>query len=129
MYSTVVDLFRFQQALSNGELLQTESVKKMYHSHVIVGDSGILNYFKGYEETGYGYGVFVKQWPLIDNTTTLMVMAPGALPFGFYNNFVYFPEKKIYIVTVENSNQYFFPNDIINILIQNNSGTEQNKIR
>jgi CubicO group peptidase (beta-lactamase class C family) len=117
MYSTAADLFRFQEALYKGKLLKPETLKKMYQPYKPVDDNGFLKTFKGYEGSSYGYGVFVKKIQVDSSNAVLSVSAPGLMPFGFINNFIYLPDFNLYVLTVENSNQYFFPERLLSVLL------------
>jgi CubicO group peptidase (beta-lactamase class C family) len=117
MYSTAADLFRFQEALFKGKLLKPETVNKMYQPYKPVDDTGFLKTFKGYEGSSYGYGVFVKKIQVDSSNAVLSVSAPGLMPFGFINNFIYLPDFNLYVLTVENSNQYFFPDRLLSVLL------------
>jgi hypothetical protein len=100
-------------------VLKPETLKKMHQPYVPVEDF-FFHVFKDYVETSYGYGVFLKQVSLADKTSTPQVMIVGAFPNGFFVHAVRLPEKELYVITLENSGQYFFPSEIIDILTQKN---------
>lgn len=49
LYSTVVDLFKWNQGLMNHVLLQKENIDKIFTNHIQI-----------IEDTGYGYGMFLE---------------------------------------------------------------------
>jgi CubicO group peptidase (beta-lactamase class C family) len=126
MFSTLNDLLRFQRALDQGKLLQPEMVKKMHQPHIPV-EEFYFSVFKEYKGTSYGYGVFLKKLPLSNNRTTPQIMIVGAIPETFFVHAVRFPEKEIYIITMENSGTYFFPTDIIALFTENMEGKKSVK--
>ncbi len=88
LYSTVEDLFLWDQALYTARLVSKKTLDTIFTKHVELG-----------EEWGYGYGWFIGQ--LLKRNS---VMHNGAIS-GFRSNLFRFPDEKILIVTLSNYEQ------------------------
>jgi len=86
LYSTVEDLYRWEQALVEGQLLSPESLDLMFTPHVYAEAFG----------TDYGYG-----WLIDIKDGHRMVGHGGGLP-GFHSYLEYFPEEQVSIIVLSN---------------------------
>lgn len=89
LLSNVKDLYRWHQALNNGELLKNETWKQVISPFK-------LNDGKWSE---YGYGFFIK------NENNVKSIGHGGAIDGFRAVEIYYPEKDLYIVLLCNSEQ------------------------
>ena len=76
-YSTIVDLFSFYQALSNGTLISKERLNKAFDEHILAKMQGTPDY-----GNSYGYG-----WTVI-NAPVKIVQRGGELP-GYVSNIIW----------------------------------------
>lgn len=85
-YSTVEDLYRWEQVLVEGRLLTPESLDLMFTPHVKAEAFG----------TDYGYG-----WLIDDKDGRRMIGHEGGLP-GFHSFLEYFPDEQVSIIVLSN---------------------------
>ena len=86
LMSTVDDLYRWNRALQNGQLVGRERLKKAHSSFAL--NSG--------EETGYGYG-----WAVSKVQGSKSIEHGGGI-FGFLTNGIYLPGEDIYVIVLSN---------------------------
>lgn len=102
LYSTVEDLFLYDQALYTTQLVCEGTIDAIFREHVKIG-----------EELGYGYGWFLGQ--LFNRK---LVMHHGAIS-GFRAQVFRFPDEKAFIVSLcnyEQTNPYIVSESIAAIL-------------
>lgn len=86
LYSTVEDLFLWDQALYNTELVSKKSLEQMFSRHVELS-----------EYWGYGYGWYIGQ-PYNRSVFSHM----GSIS-GFRSQITRFPDEKVFIISLSNS--------------------------
>jgi len=84
--STVDDLLKWQQAISNNTLLKPETIKKAFTNHTL--DNGT--------KINYGYGWNINE---INGAPTL---EHGGSIFGFKSMGVYIPSEDVYVIVLSN---------------------------
>lgn len=89
LLSNVKDLYRWHQALKNGELLKYETWQKATTPFILADGKW----------SEYGYGFFIK------NENNVKSIGHGGAIDGFRAVEIYYPEKDLYIVLLCNSEQ------------------------
>lgn len=89
LLSNVKDLYRWHQALKNGELLKNETWQKASSPFTLADGN----------KSEYGYGFFIK------NENNVKSIGHGGAIDGFRAVEIYYPEKDLYIVLLCNSEQ------------------------
>ncbi|NQY29210.1 MAG: beta-lactamase family protein [Flavobacteriaceae bacterium] len=84
--STVDDLLKWQQAISNNTLLQPETIKKAFTNYTLTNGTKI----------NYGYG-----WNINDIKGTSTIEHGGSI-FGFKSMGVYIPTEDVYVIVLSN---------------------------
>jgi CubicO group peptidase (beta-lactamase class C family) len=87
LYSTVEDLYRWDQALSTEQLVPQKALDTMFTAHASVPDSGGL---------GYGYGWFIGQWLNRRN-----IFHGGSL-VGYTSLIDRYPDDKVTVIVLTN---------------------------
>ena len=93
LYSTVEDLYRYDQALSTEKLLPQSALKAMFTAQVPVPDGMSLPNPKGW---GYGYGWFIGP------PQPRLVYYHGGQAYGYRTAFWRYPDDKITIIQLCN---------------------------
>lgn len=91
LYSTVRDLYRWNEALFSGEVLSDASLKTAFTPAKTVEDEGED------EEGGYGYG-----WGISSYRGLKQISHDGGLP-GFTSSLLRMPEEKFTVVVLANA--------------------------
>jgi len=84
--STVDDLLKWQQAISNNTLLKLETIKKAFKNYTLTNGTKI----------NYGYG-----WN-INNINGTPTIEHGGSIFGFKSMGVYIPSEDVYVIILSN---------------------------
>jgi CubicO group peptidase (beta-lactamase class C family) len=87
LYSTVEDLYRWDQALYAEQLVPQKALDAMFTPHAAIPESGGLN---------YGYGWFVGQW-----LNRSVVFHPGGL-VGYTSLIDRYPDDKVTVIVLSN---------------------------
>jgi CubicO group peptidase (beta-lactamase class C family) len=87
LYSTVEDLYRWDQALSTEQLVPQKALDTMFTAHASIPDSGGL---------GYGYGWFIGQWLNRRN-----IFHGGSL-VGYTSLIDRYPDDKVTVIVLTN---------------------------
>jgi len=93
LYSTVEDLFRWNEAVFGGKVLSDASLKAAFTPVVTKEDTESA----GQKETGYGYG-----WA-VGKTRGLRTIEHGGGLHGFLSYLLRFPEQKFTVVVLANA--------------------------
>lgn len=91
LYSTVEDLYKWDRALYEDEILTEESRKLMFTPHMRDGDSQ------------YGYGWAVGKMPVGKSADSVSIVAHGGGINGFNTLIVRFPEEDDLVVLLNNT--------------------------
>ncbi len=91
LYSTVEDLYKWDQALYGDKILSSESKQKMF--------TGYIKYFRG----KYGYGWDIGKEAIDDKGDSTTYIGHGGSIFGFSSLIVRLPERKQLIVFMNNT--------------------------
>ncbi|MFA9556744.1 serine hydrolase domain-containing protein [Evansella sp. AB-rgal1] len=100
MLSTTGDLYLFDKAINEGQLLNQEQVEKMQNGYVNAAPFGIVKY-------GYGWNVS-DSWYSYNRKS---VAHAGGFP-GFKNFFLRFPEENLTIVVLSNNQGKWSPSSL-----------------
>jgi CubicO group peptidase (beta-lactamase class C family) len=111
IYSTVEDLFKWEQALFNNKLLKKETLEEAFTP----------KNEKRRKNSNYGYG-----WRIYFMPDSTQILYHGGWWQGFRNNLVHIPKDKISIIVLSNyeNRSFTFNNvdDILNMIYSCNSG-------
>lgn len=108
LYSTVGDLYKWDQALYTDQLVSKETLTTVFTSMVSVPDVG-----------GYGYGWFISQ-----QSGHNVIWHSGDFP-GFHSQITRYPDDQVTIIVltnVDNENPYQITNALADMLFADNSG-------
>ena len=97
LYSTVEDLYRWDQALYAHELLPKKWLKAMTKPHTEASASWLPPY-----ENTYGYGVGIAEVPLTAKKTIPMIFHSGHIK-GFSSFYARFPEGEQAVILLSNT--------------------------
>jgi CubicO group peptidase (beta-lactamase class C family) len=86
LMSNVIDMFKWQEALKNNELISRKATEKAFTNYAL--NNG--------ENIDYGYGWHIKQ------TNGISVWEHGGAIFGFKSMGVYLPNEDIYVIGLNN---------------------------
>ncbi|MEM8858334.1 MAG: serine hydrolase domain-containing protein [Chloroflexota bacterium] len=87
LYSSVEDMFKWDQALHNGELINNDSLSEMFSPHVFAW---------GGRSASAGYG-----WLISEENGRLMYQHDGGIP-GFVTTIAHYPDEDLLIVILSN---------------------------
>lgn len=90
LYSTVEDLYRYDQALYTDQLIPQKAIDTMLTSYVQTDKEGL----------GFGYGWYVA----LDKPR--LVKMPGSNGYGFDSTFRHYPDDKLTIIYLVNEPDY-----------------------
>ncbi|MFD2517699.1 serine hydrolase [Salinimicrobium flavum] len=91
LYSTVEDLFKWDRALYNNEVLSEKSKKLMFTPHIASGNSH------------YGYGWSLDKLPIGQSRDSVPIVVHGGGINGFNTLIVRFPEEEDLVVLLNNT--------------------------
>ncbi|MEO7445296.1 MAG: alpha/beta fold hydrolase [Ferruginibacter sp.] len=114
IYSTVEDLFLWNQALAAGKLIPQELYRKLYTGYLPVEE---IPFFKN-DKDSVAYGWFVKHFDKSDSSqTATMIWHSGGIN-GFLSQLARFPEEGYFIALLDNTEGAVEPllKDIISVL-------------
>ncbi len=92
LYSTVEDLYLWNQALYGNQLLRTENMKLLFTKHILSGGSFY-----------YGYGWGIGEIPLGNSTERIETIGHGGGVNGFITQITRIPSDKSFIVLLNNT--------------------------
>lgn len=99
LYGTIGDLYRWDQALYQTQLLSKKSLNQMTRPYTDVNQQWISPY-----ENRYGYGVGIAKIPFSPDKTATMIFHSGHIR-GFSGFYARFPEEEFAVIILSNTGE------------------------